>query len=70
MSDSFKVGDVIRMPHYPTVGGFRVWKVIACVLGATNQEGTYELEPVDIHPNYEIRVPCVMLETHPLVERV
>ncbi len=68
----FNVGDTIRMPHYPTVGpgAYRVWKVVGCHLGATNQEGTYSLVPLDILPNEQIHVPCVMLEMNPKIERV
>ena len=39
----YTVGDTLRMKHYPTAGGFRVWKVVGVHLGATNQEGTYAL---------------------------
>jgi len=69
---SFDVGDVLRMPHYPTVGGgrFRVWTVEGVHLGGTHQEGTYELRPIDILPNETIHVPCIMLEMHPGVELV
>lgn len=60
----YRVGDVIRLPHYETAGGFRVWQVVAVKLGGTKQEGTYELIPLDVHPNETIEVPCLMLETH------
>jgi len=63
-------GDVIRMKHYPTRGGFRCWKVIGCHLGGTNQESTYALKPLDVLDNHEIHVPCLMLENHTGVERV
>lgn len=69
----FNVGDVIRMPHYDTAGGpslNRVWKVHGVHLGATHQEGTYHLVPLDYEKNEPIHVPCVMLESHPFVERV
>ena len=65
---TFRVGHILRLPHYKTAGGFRVWQVIAVKLGATHQEGTYELEPLDIHPNESIEVPCIILETHPAIE--
>lgn len=61
----FQTGDVIRMNHYPTCGGFRCWKIIGVHLGATNQEGTYELIPLDVTGNKPVQVPCIMLETHP-----
>lgn len=64
----FSVNDTIRMPHYPTTGGFRVWKIWAQKLGGTYQEGTYELKPLDVHDNAIIEVPCIMLETHPEIE--
>jgi hypothetical protein len=70
---TFTVGDVIRMPHYDTAGGphrKRVWKVVGQHLGATWQEGTYALRPLDYLHNEAIHVPCVMLETHPKIERV
>lgn len=71
MSDQrYTVGDTIRMKHYPTAGGFRVWKVIGVHLGATFQEGTYALKPLDVSANEQIHVPCLMLETHGGVERV
>lgn len=68
----YTVGDTIRMPDYPTVGegAYRVWKIVGCHLGATNQEGTYSLVPLDIRPNEQIQVPCVMLDKHPGIERV
>ncbi len=67
---SFLVHDVLRMPHYDTVGrgAYRVWKVVAVHLGGENQEGSYELEPVDILGNGRIAVPCIILETHREVE--
>lgn len=70
MKSSFSVGDVIRLPHYPTAGGFRVWKVIGCFLGGENQEGTYELLCLDVAENNEIQVPCIMLESHQGIERM
>lgn len=72
--DGFKVGDVIRMPHYNTAGGsegrWRAWKITGCYLGATHQEGTYEMVPVDVKENEPIQVPCIILHTHPAIERV
>lgn len=64
----FQVGDAIRIPHYPTTGGFRVWMVTAQKLGGTFQEGTYTLKTLDVHENAPIEVPCIMLETHPEIE--
>ena len=66
----FTVGDTIRMPHYPTAKGFRVWKIISCKLGGTKQEGTFELKPLDLLDNAKIEVPAIMLESHPFVEKV
>lgn len=71
-----KVGDTIRMPHYnKDVGfcgfcGFRVWSVQAVNLGGEFQESTYALAPVDVHENELIQVPCIILETHPEIERI
>ena len=62
------VHDVIRMPNYETAGGFRLWRVTGQHLGGTDQEGTYSLEPLDQLANETIHIPCVMLESHPLVE--
>lgn len=56
------------MKHYPTVGGFRVWKVVGVHLGASGQEGTYALKPLDVRENEQIQVPCLMLETHGCIE--
>ena len=71
MSDKrFKPGDTLRMPHYETAGGFRVWKVTGVYHGAERQEGTYHLIPVDMHENETIQVPCIILETHPEIERL
>ena len=67
---SFKPGDVLRMPHYATAGGFRVWAVEGVHLGAEKQEDTYHLKSVDINDNAEIHVPCIILETHPEIELV
>lgn len=68
----FDVGDIIRLPHYPTVpkGRRRVWQVRGVHLGATEQEGTYALKPLDVSENEPIHVPCLMLETHPQVEKI
>jgi len=66
----FKVGDTIRMPHYPTTTGFRVWKIQACRLGGAGQEGTFELRPLDVSENRTIEVPVIMLESHQSIERV
>lgn len=67
----YTVGDTIRMKHYPTLeGAYRVWKVVGVHLGATHQEGTYALKPLDVGENEPIHVPCLMLETHGGVERV
>lgn len=68
---SFSPGDVIRMPHYATCPNqWRVWYVSGVHLGGSGQEGTYELLPVDVMPNEPVHVPCIMLETHMLIERV
>lgn len=70
---TFNVGDVIRMPNYPTAGGpttKRVWKIIGVHLGGTGQEGTYAMRPVDYSVNEPIHVPCIILESHPMIERV
>lgn len=69
---SFNPGDIVRMPHYETVGvgRFRVWVVEGVNLGGVNQEGTYQLRALDVLDNCPIHVPCIMLETHPLVERI
>lgn len=69
-SKGFNCGDTIRMPHYPTAGGFRVWKITGVHLGATRQESTYELIPLDASENKPINVPCIILETHPGIERM
>lgn len=68
----YDVTDTIRMPHYGTVGkgAYRVWNITGVHLGATHQESTYALVPVDIEANEPIHVPCLMLETHPEVEKV
>lgn len=67
---SYSVGEVIRIPHYETAGGFRVWKVVGVHLGGEKQEGTYHLRPLDVKDNAEIHVPCIVLETHPEIELV
>ena len=64
------VGDTIRVPHYSTAKGFRVWKVTGVHLGAEKQEGTYALKPLDVSENEPVHVPCLMLETNPAVEKV
>lgn len=66
----FKPGDTLRMPHYETSGGFRVWQVQGVHLGATYQESTYHLIPLEIHEHEKIHVPCIILETHPEIERL
>lgn len=73
MHQRFNVGDTVRMPHYDLAGGpdrKRVWKVVGVHLGATHQEGTYAMVPLDYVENEAIHVPTIILETHPLVERV
>jgi hypothetical protein len=67
---TFKPGDTLRMPHYATAGGFRVWTVQGVHLGGEKQEGTYHLRVVDMKDNLEIHVPCIILETHPEIELV
>jgi hypothetical protein len=66
----FKPGDTLRMPHYATSGGYRVWVVQGVHLGGEKQEGTYHLKAVDIKDGAEIHVPCIILETHPEIELV
>lgn len=70
----YTVGDTIRMHHYPTVpwGSFRVWKIIGMFHGATMQESVCRLRPLDIRDSTEgdCIIPIIMLETHPLIERV
>ena len=68
--NGFRVGDTIRMPHYETIGGYRVWLVQGVHLGGLFQEGTYRLKCVDVHDNETIHVPCIILETHPEIELV
>jgi hypothetical protein len=67
---TFKPGDTLRMSHYATAGGFRVWTVQGVHLGGEKQEGTYHLRVVDMKDNAEIHVPCIILETHPEIELV
>jgi len=68
----FQIGDTIRMPHYSTKPNeFRVWKICGHYLGCLGQEGVYWLKEIDLKENGNaIHVPCIMLETHPLIERV
>jgi hypothetical protein len=68
----FGVGDVVRMPHYELAGKERkrVWKITEESLGGNNQEGTYGMIPLDIADNEPIQVPCLILETHPEIEKV
>lgn len=66
----YTVGDTIRIKHYPTAIGYRVWKVVGVHLGAADQEGTYALTPLDIGENEQIHVPCLMMESHDGIERV
>lgn len=66
----YKVGDTITMPHYETKPGRnRVWKIVRVALGGNGQEGTYSLEPLDMMRGEPIEVPCIMLETHPGIQR-
>ena len=69
---SFQPGDILRTPHYSTTGKgrYRVWIVAGVHLGGDNQEGTYHLRSVDVLDGESIHVPCIILETHPLVELV
>lgn len=68
LGGGFKVGDTIRLPHYETTGGFRVWNVLGVHLGGEFQEGTHHLQCLDIVGNATIHVPCIILETHPEIE--
>lgn len=72
ISRFFQVGDIIRMPHYKTVGKYRwrVWKITAQYIGGLHQEGTYSMIPLDILENEPINIPCLILETHPEIEKV
>ena len=67
----FSVGDIMSLPHFDTmpIGRRRVWQVVGVHLGATEQEGTYQLEPLDVSPNEVIHVPCIILETHAKIKR-
>lgn len=56
---SWKPDDIIRTRAYS--GGFRVWRVIAVCLGATNQESVIELETLDRERSTEGRM-CVPVE--------
>lgn len=70
---SFNVGDTLRMPNYDTAGGFRVWSVEGVHLGAEGIESVYRLKALDVKRNAlanDTYVPCIMLETHPEVEKV
>ena len=69
-TQSFKVGDVIRLPRYKTSTGYRVWQIIGCYVGAEGQEGSYELYPLDMDCGENIQVPCIILESHPNIVRV
>lgn len=70
----YTVGDTIRMPHYDTMpkGTFRVWKIVGVYLGGTAQESVCHLKTIDINDSTEgdCIVPIIMLETHPMIERV
>lgn len=67
----YSVGDIIRVKNYKTGNAsYRLWKVVGVHLGAFNQEGTYELKPLDIKENKNIQVPCILLETHGGVEKI
>lgn len=69
MTAHFQIGDILRMKNYPTAGGFRLWKVISHNLGATHQEDSYGLKPLDRTENHPLNVPCVMLEGMEGIER-
>lgn len=66
----YDLGDILRIPNYPTCGGTRVWEVTGVFLGALHQESTYELRPLELKENMPIQVPCILLETHTCVERL
>lgn len=66
----FNVGDIIRIKHYPTASGFRVWQIIAFHLGGLGQESTYELKVLDMSENKTINIPCVLLESNIFVEKI
>lgn len=73
----FNTHDVIRMKANKLVGGYRVWKVTGCVIGSQHTESHYQLQPLDVDQGrnalteqMDSLVPCWMLETHPLVEKV
>lgn len=55
----WQVDEVIRVRAFS--GGFRVWRVTAVRLGATNQESVVELETLDRDPASENRM-CVPYE--------
>ena len=72
--NKYTVGDTIRMPHYDTMpqGSFRVWKITGMFLGTTAQESVCSIIPLDVLTSTEGEcvVPLIMLESHPLIERV
>lgn len=67
----FTVHDVLRIPNWPNIHGWRVWKVIEVLVGSLGQEGVYILQPLDMLPaDHQICIPILFLESHPQVEKV
>jgi hypothetical protein len=64
-SVGFSVGDILTIPNYETAGGYRSWEVVAVLLGGLGYEGVYELVGIDAKSSESIKVPCLLLETHP-----
>lgn len=75
MKKSLSTNDIIRIPA--GMGGYKVYRVTGVLLGASGQEGHYQLRPISEtlgnsveQANVESLVPILMLDTHPDVETV
>ena len=67
----YKVGTPLRMKN-KNDNGYRVWAVEGVYLGALGQESVYSLKTLDIDDsdNGEMLIPCIVLETHPMIEEI
>ncbi len=67
--NSYQVDDIFRLKK--PKGGFRVWRVVGCMYGATNQESVIELECLDVRNSAKIIcVPVIMMEQIEWIDEV
>lgn len=72
---AFKTHDIIRLPLWKgqdegkaQLVGWRVWRIAGCYYSVVGGEDYYEMICLDKGNSKTLRIPCVVLETHPHLE--